>query len=191
MNRVVVLKGMFTPEDLEKEPGLAQELKEDVEEEAETLGAVTSVTLYDVSSASCPFLSTDTSQKEEDGVMTIRFKDSAAADACVKKMNGRFFDGRQVSRTSLSVLVQIAECSSGRSTLEYTQAGSGIGSQTLGSKIRIRKNLRGWTSLLNGWWTGMRVIVDVHATLGLSLEPPRTGQHASLQIHKSTVIRTV
>jgi len=48
-NRVVVLKGMFVPEDLEKEPELLLELKEDVREEAETLGAVTSVVLYDVS----------------------------------------------------------------------------------------------------------------------------------------------
>ena len=49
MNRVVVLKGMFVPADLEKEPELLLELKEDVREEAETLGTVTSVTLYDVS----------------------------------------------------------------------------------------------------------------------------------------------
>lgn len=48
-NRVVVLKGMFLLEDLEKEPGLLIELKEDVREEASTLGEVTSVILYDVS----------------------------------------------------------------------------------------------------------------------------------------------
>lgn len=48
-DRVVVLKGMFLLEDLEKEPELLLELKDDVREEAETLGAVTSVVLYDVS----------------------------------------------------------------------------------------------------------------------------------------------
>lgn len=48
-NRVVVLKGMFKLEDLDKEPELLLELKEDVREEAETMGQVTSVILYDVS----------------------------------------------------------------------------------------------------------------------------------------------
>ena len=48
-NRVVVLKGMFTLKDLEKEPALLLELKEDVREECETLGQVTSCTLFDVS----------------------------------------------------------------------------------------------------------------------------------------------
>ncbi len=43
------MKGMFKLEDLEKEPELLIELKEDVREEAETLGQVTSVILYDVS----------------------------------------------------------------------------------------------------------------------------------------------
>lgn len=49
MARVVVLKGMFTLADLDKDPALLLELKEDVREEAETMGQVTSVTLYDVS----------------------------------------------------------------------------------------------------------------------------------------------
>ncbi|WVF65672.1 hypothetical protein IAT40_000403 [Kwoniella sp. CBS 6097] len=80
-NRVVVLKGMFTLGDLEKDPGLLLELKEDVRDEAETLGKVTNVVLYD---------------KEEDGVMTIKFKDPIAAQACVMKMNNRFFDGRRI-----------------------------------------------------------------------------------------------
>ncbi|OCF44882.1 HIV Tat-specific factor 1 [Kwoniella heveanensis CBS 569] len=80
-NRVVVLKGMFTVEDLEKDPSLLLELKEDVRDEAETLGSVTNVVLYD---------------KEEDGVMTIKFKDPVAAQACVMKMNNRFFDGRRI-----------------------------------------------------------------------------------------------
>ncbi|ORX39047.1 hypothetical protein BD324DRAFT_649140 [Kockovaella imperatae] len=81
MNRVVVLKGMFVPADLEKNPALLLELKEDVRDEAETLGTVTAVTLYD---------------KEEDGVMTIKFAEAVSAEACVLKMNGRFFDGRKI-----------------------------------------------------------------------------------------------
>lgn len=49
MNRVVVLKYMFTLKELEEDPGLALELKEDVREEAETIGTVTNIHLFDVS----------------------------------------------------------------------------------------------------------------------------------------------
>lgn len=40
---------MFSLESLEKDPALLLELKEDVREEAETMGQVTNVVLYDVS----------------------------------------------------------------------------------------------------------------------------------------------
>ncbi|KAF8325274.1 uncharacterized protein EI90DRAFT_2186841 [Cantharellus anzutake] len=79
--RTVVLKHMFTLKDLEQDPTLLLDLKEDVREECETLGEVTNVVLYD---------------KEEDGIMTIKFKEPLSAQACVIKMNGRFFDGRRV-----------------------------------------------------------------------------------------------
>lgn len=46
---MVVLKGMFSLASLEKDPSLLLELKEDVREEAETMGQVTNVILYDVS----------------------------------------------------------------------------------------------------------------------------------------------
>lgn len=52
MARVVVLKGMFTLADIKKDPGLLLELKEEVRDEAATLGQVTSVILYDVSDMS-------------------------------------------------------------------------------------------------------------------------------------------
>lgn len=50
-SRVVVLKHMFTLDELKADPSLSLDLKEDVREEAETLGEVTNVTLYDVSPA--------------------------------------------------------------------------------------------------------------------------------------------
>jgi HIV Tat-specific factor 1 len=52
--RVVVLKRMFTLEELAEDASLLLDLKEDVREEAESLGEVTNVVLYDVS---CSFLS--------------------------------------------------------------------------------------------------------------------------------------
>jgi len=47
-SRVVVLKHMFSVEDLEKDASLMLDLKEDVREECSTLGEVTNVVLYDV-----------------------------------------------------------------------------------------------------------------------------------------------
>jgi len=79
--RVVVLKHMFTLQELEEDATLLLDLKEDVREECATLGEVTNVVLYD---------------KEPDGVMTVKFRDPISAQACILKMNGRFFSGRQV-----------------------------------------------------------------------------------------------
>jgi HIV Tat-specific factor 1 len=47
--RTVLLKYMFAPEDIDKDPALLLDLKDDVREECETLGEVTNVVLYDVS----------------------------------------------------------------------------------------------------------------------------------------------
>jgi HIV Tat-specific factor 1 len=47
-SRVVVLKHMFSVEDLEEDARLMLDLKEDVREECSTLGEVTNVVLYDV-----------------------------------------------------------------------------------------------------------------------------------------------
>ena len=47
-SRVVVLKHMFTLRELDEDPTLLLDLKEDVREECETLGEVTNVVLYDV-----------------------------------------------------------------------------------------------------------------------------------------------
>ncbi|CAE7204920.1 unnamed protein product [Rhizoctonia solani] len=80
-SRVVVLKHMFTKEELAEDATLLLDLKEDVRDECSTLGEVTNVVLYD---------------EEEDGVMTVKFKDPVSAKACILKMNGRFFAGRKV-----------------------------------------------------------------------------------------------
>lgn len=64
-----MLKHMFTLKDLEDDPGLLIELKNDVREECETLGDVTNVVLYD---------------QEADGVITVKFRDSVSAQACIQ-----------------------------------------------------------------------------------------------------------
>lgn len=48
-SRVVVLRHMFTPGELKEDPTLLLDLKQDVREDAEQIGKVTSVVLYDVS----------------------------------------------------------------------------------------------------------------------------------------------
>ncbi|KAJ2850094.1 hypothetical protein IWW36_002149 [Coemansia brasiliensis] len=79
--RTVILKHMFTFEELEADVTLLLDLPEDVRSECEKLGKVTSVKVYD---------------KSDEGVVAVKFKDELSARACVKMMNGRFFAGRQV-----------------------------------------------------------------------------------------------
>lgn len=80
-DKVVILKHMFTLQELESEPEALLEIKEDIREECEKLGAVTNVQLFD---------------KEPEGVASIRFANATAAEACVRLMNGRWFDQRQL-----------------------------------------------------------------------------------------------
>lgn len=80
-SRVVVLKHMFSLKELDEDPTLLIDLKEDVREECSSLGEVTNIVLYD---------------KEPEGVMTIKYKEPLSAQACVVKMNGRYFAGRRI-----------------------------------------------------------------------------------------------
>ncbi|TPX62569.1 hypothetical protein PhCBS80983_g00318 [Powellomyces hirtus] len=79
--KMVVLKHMFTLKELEEDPALLLDLKEEVRGECEKLGEVTNIVLYDL---------------EDSGVMTIRFKEVESAELCIRKMNGRFFAGRRI-----------------------------------------------------------------------------------------------
>ncbi|KAG0171699.1 hypothetical protein DFQ28_000718 [Apophysomyces sp. BC1034] len=80
--KIVILKNMYTQEELDDDPTLLLELKEDVREECEKLGEVTNVILYD---------------KSPGGVISVRFMEKESADACILLMNDRFFSGRQIS----------------------------------------------------------------------------------------------
>ena len=90
--RVVVLKHMFTLEELEEDPSLLLDLKEDVREECATLGDVTNVVLYDVSEPPpsshpnwlliAPFTRSFL-QQESEGIMTVKFRDPISAKACI------------------------------------------------------------------------------------------------------------
>ncbi|KAK5112802.1 hypothetical protein LTR85_011136 [Meristemomyces frigidus] len=80
-DKVVVLKHMFTLSELAEDPAAQLDINEDIRDECAKFGQVTNVTLYD---------------KEEDGVVTVRFGNSASATACVNAFDGRWFDNRRV-----------------------------------------------------------------------------------------------
>ncbi|TBU49460.1 hypothetical protein BD309DRAFT_909676 [Dichomitus squalens] len=110
--RVVVLKHMFTLKELQEDKSLLLDLKEDVREECSTLGEVTNVVLYD---------------EEPDGIMTVKFKDPLSAQACMIKMNGRFFAGRRIEATLYA----------GRQRFRRSGYGDNFGEGEEGEKARL------------------------------------------------------
>lgn len=80
-DKLVILRHMFTLAELEEDPAALLDIKEDVREECAKLGPVTNVVLFD---------------KEEEGIVSVRFQTAEAAEACVHLMHGRAFDGRTV-----------------------------------------------------------------------------------------------
>jgi HIV Tat-specific factor 1 len=86
-DKVVVLKNIFTLEDLEQdededeEESMADFLIRDMKEQCSKFGNVENAVLFDA---------------EPEGIMTVRFTNGSAAHACVKKMHGRRLEGRLV-----------------------------------------------------------------------------------------------
>ncbi|KAK9766649.1 hypothetical protein K7432_004135 [Basidiobolus ranarum] len=68
-NKVVILKHMFTQQEIEDDPALLIDLKEDIRSECEKLGEVTNIVVFD---------------KTEDGVCSVKFREKLGADACIK-----------------------------------------------------------------------------------------------------------
>jgi len=65
----------------QEDPAAMLDIKEDIREECSKLGEVTNVVLFD---------------KEPAGVASVRFANATSAEACVRLMNGRWFDERQL-----------------------------------------------------------------------------------------------
>ncbi|TVY18120.1 Splicing factor U2AF-associated protein 2 [Lachnellula arida] len=80
-DKVVILKHMFTLEELAEDSAAILDIKEDIREECSKLGEVTNVVLFDL---------------EKDGIASVRFSNGEAAKACVGVMNGRKFAGQEV-----------------------------------------------------------------------------------------------
>ncbi|KAG4301212.1 hypothetical protein PCANB_002556 [Pneumocystis canis] len=80
-SKVIILKHMFTLQELEDDITLTIDLKQDIWEECSKIGHVTNVILFDL---------------EPEGIVSVRFSDEESALACVKMMNGRYFGGKVV-----------------------------------------------------------------------------------------------
>lgn len=83
-DKVVVLKYVFTLQELADDEGLREDIMEDMREEAEKHGDVKNITIFD---------------REEDGVVTIRFSNAMAARACADACDGRGYSGRPLAAT--------------------------------------------------------------------------------------------
>jgi len=70
---------MFTLEEIEEDPELIEEIEDDTREECSKFGEVENVVLFD---------------REPSGVITVRFGNTTAAKACVRKMDGRAYERR-------------------------------------------------------------------------------------------------
>lgn len=81
LSKVVVLRHMFTKEELEEDPAAVLDIKEDLLLEAEKFGPVTSVYLF---------------EQSEDGRCAVKFKSSDSAAKCVAIFDGRYFGGQRI-----------------------------------------------------------------------------------------------
>jgi HIV Tat-specific factor 1 len=80
----VILKYIFTLEELDEDPAAYFEIKEDIEEEAGKHGSVNKVALYD---------------KEVDGIVSVHFREFEGAEAFRAASHGRNFDCRKIEAT--------------------------------------------------------------------------------------------
>ncbi|KAF7713317.1 Uncharacterized protein PECH_004221 [Penicillium ucsense] len=80
-DRTVVLKHLFTLEELKNDVEAILDIKEDVRTECTKIGEVTNVVLYD---------------QEPEGVVTVKFAQAEDAQECVTRLNGRFFGGDRI-----------------------------------------------------------------------------------------------
>lgn len=76
---MVILKHVFTLEELAKEPDFVDDIKQDMEDASAEHGEVKNITVFDL---------------EDDGIVTVRFSNNTAAKSFARKSDGRLYDGR-------------------------------------------------------------------------------------------------
>lgn len=78
----VILKNMFSPEEIFNNPSLLIDLKEDVEEKCSEIAVPKKVEIYD---------------KHPDGVIAVTFAEPHHAQTCIGALNNRMYDNRLVT----------------------------------------------------------------------------------------------
>jgi HIV Tat-specific factor 1 len=78
--KIVVLEGMFIPEDFEEEAFLG-ELEEDIAGECGKCGVIEKITVF---------------SGNPRGIVVVKFGTSFSAQQCISMMDGRFFGGRKI-----------------------------------------------------------------------------------------------
>jgi HIV Tat-specific factor 1 len=78
----VVLKNMFTMDEMAENADLKHELQEDVRDECNRIGPVDKVRVF---------------HTNPEGVIVVKYKNPDDCKSCIKKMHGRWFGGRQIT----------------------------------------------------------------------------------------------
>jgi len=73
---------MFSPAEAYDDPEFYTDLKSDIKEEAEKIGEVEVVTVF---------------ERNPEGVVAIKFREPSDAEKCLETMNGRYFAKRQLT----------------------------------------------------------------------------------------------
>ncbi|CAM6050416.1 unnamed protein product [Sphagnum compactum] len=89
----VILKHMFTREELLADPSLVPEVEEDVMAECTKIGPIDRLRVY---------------ENHPEGVVMVKFKDKQAGLKCIQIMNGRWFGGKQIEAYEDTGLVNYA-----------------------------------------------------------------------------------
>lgn len=97
----VVLKKMFTRDEILQSEEILKEVEEDVREECLKFGEVDKIKVTRYPSAFCPKLQHNkvscslptppqAYDNHPDGIVIVKFKDKTSGQACIEKMNGRW-----------------------------------------------------------------------------------------------------
>jgi len=79
--RIIVLQGLFHPQDFNENSNFSDELEEDIAMECSKCGNIEKITVF---------------SSNPRGVVIVKFTTSFAAQECIKLMNGRYFGGKKI-----------------------------------------------------------------------------------------------
>ncbi|KAF2196536.1 putative nuclear mRNA splicing factor-associated protein [Delitschia confertaspora ATCC 74209] len=111
-DKVVVMKNVFTLQELDEDPRAVLDIKEDIRDLAEEFGEVTNVVLWD---------------REPEGIVTVRFKDAASVEPFIHNTDGRWYEYKQLA----------SEVATSRP--RFKKSGAGTESDEEEEQIRVQR----------------------------------------------------